>query len=489
MIEPRTIQELSGLLRARQVSSVELTKGYLERLDRSDGAIRSFVAVHREDALAAAAECDRLLGIGEVPSSPLFGLPVAIKDNMCVKGWEVTCGSKILKGYVAPYDATVVARLRAAGAVLIGLCNMDEFAMGSSTENSAYGPTRNPWDLGRVPGGSSGGSAAAVAAGFCGVSLGSDTGGSIRQPAAFCGVVGFKPTYGRVSRYGLIAFASSLDQIGPLASTVWDCAAAYEVMAGHDLQDTTSLPHPQELLTLGLREVGSHPLKGVRVGIPREYYGEGLDSEVRTVIETAIRQLTDLGGEVVDVSLPHTMHGLSTYYLIAPAEASSNLARYDGVEYGARVQASSYHLMAGATRGGGFGSEVKRRILIGTYVLSSGYYDAYYERAMKVRTLIKQDFDRVFDRVDVLVTPVAPTPPFRFGERAQNPLQMYMSDLLTIPTSLAGLPGLALPAGFTSEGLPVGLQVIGSSMQETAVFQTAYAYEQATTWHTQRPKL
>ncbi len=487
----QSIRELSGLIRSRKLSSVELTRAYLDRIHRLEHTLHAFVALHDEDAFTQAAMCDARLAKGEAPESPLFGLPFGIKDNMCVKGWEVTCASKILKGFVAPYDATVVERLKSAGAVLVGLCNMDEFAMGSSTENSSYGPTKNPWNVECVPGGSSGGSAASVAAGFCAASLGSDTGGSIPQPAAFCNVIGFKPTYGRVSRYGLIAFASSLDQIGPLTSTAWDCAAVYDAIAGHDRRDSTSLPQSFEPTRPGLEtSSSSRPLAGVRVGVPDEYFGEGIDQEVQDSVRRGIDQLAALGAACERVSLPHTRYGLSTYYLIAPAEASSNLARYDGVHFGRRADgASSYGEMVSRSRGEGFGAEVKRRILIGTYVLSAGYYDAYYARALKIRTLIKKDFDEAFQRVDVLAAPTAPTPPFRFGERAQNPLQMYMSDVLTIPTNLAGLPAVSIPGGFSASGLPIGLQLIGKSLGEGPLLKVAHAYEQATEWHTKRPKL
>ena len=422
-------------------------------------------------------------------AGPLWGIPVLVKDNICVEGVPTTCASKVLAGFRPPYSATVVERLKKAGALLMGMANMDEFAFGSSCEHSCYGPTRNPWDLERVPGGSSGGSAAAVAAGLTPLALGSETGGSVRQPASFCGVVGLKPTYGRISRYGLIAFASSLDQIGPMAKTVADNAALFQAIAGFDPRDSTSAQVP-------VSEAGpehSPDLKGMRLGVPREYFGKGVDPEVQSALEKAIEQLKQLGAVVNEVSLPHTEFAVPTYYIVATAEASSNLARFDGVRFGHRAKAKSgpfsMQEMFTRSREEGFGPEAKRRITLGTFVLSSGYYDAYYNRALKVRTLIKRDFDRVFEKVDCLVTPTAPTAAFRLGEKTEDPLTMYLSDIFTIPVNLAGVPGLSLPCGFTKGGLPVGMQLIAKPFAEETLFRVGHAYEQATEWHRREPSL
>lgn len=415
---------------------------------------------------------------------PLWGVPIALKDNLCVEGWEVTCGSKILKNFYAPYHATVVERLIAAGAIIVGRANMDEFAFGSSCESSCYGPTRNPWDSSRVPGGSSGGSAAAVAGNLAIAALGSDTGGSIRQPASLCGVVGLKPTYGRVSRYGLIAFASSLDQIGPLTKDVRDAALILKVIAGHDAKDSTSadLPVPDYMMSLG------KSVKGMKVGIPKEYFIKGLSPEVESAVKAAIQTYERLGAVIQDISLPHTRYAVSVYYVVAPSEASSNLARFDGVRFGYRDKdALSLAAMYAESRGKGFGAEAKRRIVLGTFALSSGYYDAYYLRAMKVRTKIKHDFDEAFKKVDVILTPTAPSTAFKIGEKTQNPLEMYLSDIFTISANLAGIPGMSIPCGFSKDNLPIGLQLLGKPFDEGTLFQLGHAFEQNTEFHLKRP--
>jgi len=480
-----TIHELQELLRRREVSATEVTHAYLQRIEAVEPKVRAYMTVTAEEALAQAARVDRRLASGE-PAGLLGGVPLAIKDVICTKGVRTTCSSKILENFIPPYDATVIERLKVQDAVFLGKTNMDEFAMGSSTENSAYFPTRNPWHPEYVPGGSSGGSAAAVAADLCAGALGSDTGGSIRQPAALCGIAGLKPTYGRVSRYGLVAFASSLDQIGPLAKDVRDCAILLKVIAGHDPLDSTSADIPVPDYTAFL----TGDVKGVRIGIPSEYFVEGMDPEIEGAIWEAIRVLESLGAVSEKVSLPHTEYAVATYYLIAPAEASSNLARYDGVKYGYRTARSDDILeMYQRTRREGFGPEVKRRIMLGTYALSAGYYDAYYLKALKVRTLIKRDFDEVFTHFDVIVTPTSPTAAFRFGEKTEDPLQMYLSDIFTIPCNLAGLPGISIPCGFTGRGLPIGLQILGKPFDEGTVLKVAYAYEQATEWHKRKPPL
>ena len=479
-----TIDEAQRRLRARELTSTELTRAVLERIERGEPALHSFITVTPELALAQARAADVRLAAGDAPA--LCGIPLAIKDIILTKGVRTTAGSKILASFVAPYDATVARRLRDDGAVWVGKANCDEFAMGSSTENSGYGPTRNPWDHARVPGGSSGGSSAAVAARLCYGALGTDTGGSIRQPAAHCGIVGLKPTYGRVSRYGVIAYASSLDQVGPMTRTVRDCALLLEGIAGHDRLDSTSVPEPVPRYAEQI-DAGS---KGLRVGLPKEYFVEGMQPDVADAVRTAVRQLESLGAIVEDVSLPHTEYAIPAYYLIATAEASSNLARYDGTRYGLRVDRGSGLLdMYQQTRAQGFGPEVKRRIMLGTYALSAGYYDAFYLKAQKVRTLIRRDFERVFERCQVLVTPTAPTTAFGLGEKVTDPLAMYLSDIFTIAVNLAGLPALSLPCGFDRGGLPIGLQIVGRPFDELTVLQTAYAYEQSTAWHQRAPSL
>jgi len=475
--------KLHEMIVSGELTSVEITERVLENIDRRDPLINAYLLVMREEALRTAEEVDRKVRAGERIHA-LSGIPVALKDLLCMVDTETTCASRILKGFIAPYDATVVEKLRAVDAVLIGKTNLDEFAMGSSTENSAFGPTRNPWDPERAPGGSSGGSAAAVAAGETIAALGSDTGGSIRQPAAFCGVVGLKPTYGRVSRYGLVAFASSLDQIGPLTRDVKDAAILMNAIGGHDPRDSTSAevdcPDFAESLEKGA--------KGLRIGVPREYFQEGIEPEVAGSVKAAVEVLEGLGAESLEISLPHFDYALAVYYIVAPAEASSNLARYDGVRYGYRnPEHEALVEMYSRTKSKGFGPEVKRRIMLGTFALSSGYYDAYYLKAQKVRTLIKDDFDKAFERCDIIVTPTAPTPAFKIGEKVNDPLQMYMSDVCTLSVNLTGLPGIVVPCGFSSGGLPIGLQIIGKPFDEQTLLRAAYAYEQSTDHHRATP--
>ncbi|MCS6781741.1 MAG: Asp-tRNA(Asn)/Glu-tRNA(Gln) amidotransferase subunit GatA [Gloeomargarita sp. SKYBB_i_bin120] len=483
------IQRLQTQLRQGETTSVALVEQYLERIRRREPHLKAYLTVTADLALARAAEMDARRAQGE-DLGWLMGIPIALKDNLCLQGIPTTCASRILEGYVPPYNATVVERLWQAGAVVLGKTNLDEFAMGSSTEHSAYQVTANPWDITRVPGGSSGGSGAAVAAQTCVAALGSDTGGSIRLPAAFCGVVGLKPTYGRVSRYGLVAYASSLDQIGPLAPTVMDAALVLQVIAGHDPKDSTSLAVPvpdyaQALTALPTKQ----PLKGVTLGVIQETVGEGLDPQVRQAFDAAVAQFQSLGAQVVPLSCPTFATGLAAYYIIAPAEASANLARYDGVKYGLRVPAPDVVTMYEQTRGQGFGPEVKRRIMLGTYTLSRGYYDAYYLQAQKVRTLIRRDFEQAFTQVQALLSPTAPVPAFPIGSKRHDPLSMYLTDLMTIPVNLAGLPAVSVPCGFTAEGLPIGLQIIGPVLQETRLLQIAHAYEQSTPWHRRVPPL
>jgi len=476
-----TIHGALDLLQRREISATELTQAILDRIVAVDNDTKAYLTLTPEAACEEARTADELRAAGT--AGALLGIPLALKDNICQIGLPTTCGSRILESFVPPYDATVVTRLHVAGAVFLGKTNLDEFAMGSSTENSAFFTTRNPWDLTRVPGGSSGGSAAALSANETLGALGSDTGGSVRQPASLCGVVGLKPTCGRVSRYGLVAFASSLDQIGPMGKDVTDCALLLSVIAGHDPRDSTSLDTPVPDYTRALRP----ELEALRVGVPREYFGAGTQPGVEMALRKAIQVLADLGAEIGETSLPHTEYALPVYYLLAPAEASANLARYDGVKYGySAPDAPDVWEAYRRTRQHGFGAEVKRRIMLGTYALSAGYYDAYYLKAQKVRTLIKQDFYQAFQEFDVLVGPTAPTVAFKIGEKAQDPLQMYLSDVFTIPQNLAGICALSLPCGF-ADGLPVGLQISGPVLGEELVLRVAYAYEQATEWHSQNP--
>ena len=478
-----TILELRGLLDTREVSPKEILDDIYGRIDEVEQRVRAFITITKEDAyrMADAAQ-DAIISSR---AGLLSGIPVAVKDNMCTKGILTTCASKILYNFIPPYESTVTNKLRNQNYCLVGKTNLDEFAMGSSTENSGFHTSRNPWNTECVPGGSSGGSAAAVAADECIAAIGSDTGGSIRQPASLCGVVGLKPTYGRVSRYGLVAFASSLDQIGPITKNVADAAAMLTVISGHDPLDSTSAPvaTPDYAVALG------KDIKGLRIGIPKECFIEGIDKDVDSAVRDAINKLESLGATVMEVSLPHTGYAIATYYILATSEASSNLARYDGVKYGFREQGKDLIEMYMNTRAKGFGAEVKRRIMLGTYALSSGYYDAYYKKAQQVRTLIKTDFDNVFKTVDAVVTPTSPTPAFRIGEKATDPLQMYLSDIFTISVNLAGVPGISIPCGFTRDDLPIGLQIIGKHFDEETILRVAYAYEQSTGWHMRRPSL
>jgi len=484
MLASLTAHELAARYRSDTATPTQAVTEYLARIERIDTQLRAFLTITREDALRRAAESDARFKAGD-PRGPLDGVPVALKDLFCTRGVRTTSGSKILDRFVPPYDATVVARLDAAGAILLGKLNMDEFAMGSSTEHSAFGTTRNPWDLARVPGGSSGASSAVVAADLAALSLGTDTGGSIRQPAAFCGVLGMKPTYGRVSRYGVIAFASSLDQVGPFAKDVEDAAVLLGTIAGVDPMDSTAVdvPIPDYRAALG------RGIEGIKIGVPAEYFIDGMDPEVERAVREAIAALEKLGARTEAVSLPHTEYGLAAYYVIAPAEASSNLARYDGVKYGLRVPGARDLIdMYSKTRAAGFGNEVKRRLMLGTYVLSAGYYDAYYGQAQKVRTLVRRDFEQAFARVDLIVAPTTPGVAFKMGEK-EDPLQMYLNDIFTIPVNLAGLPGVSIPGGFTQTGLPIGLQLIGRAFDEATLFRAAHAYQQVTSWHTRKPSL
>lgn len=479
-----TAHELRELLVKKEVSSVELTNRFLERIEAVESDVHAYVTITKDQALAAARKFDGELAKGE-KTLPLAGIPMALKDNLCTKGVRTTCSSKMLENYIPPFDATVVEKLANAGAVVLGKLNMDEFAMGSSTENSRFFPTRNPWDPDRVPGGSSGGPSAAVAAGEAAYTLGSDTGGSIRQPAALCGVVGLKPTYGLVSRYGLVAFASSLDQIGPFTRDVTDCATVLQAIAGHDPKDSTSanIPLPN------YREALVPEVKGLKVGVPAEYFAAGLDPDVEKQVKAAILKFEDMGAIIEETSLPHTEYALPAYYLIAPAECSSNLARYDGVSYGYRdAEAEDIVKMFMKTRNEGFGQEVKRRIMLGTYALSSGYYDAYYLKALKVRTLIKRDFDQAFEKYDILLTPTATSIAFKLGEKTTDPLAMYLNDLCTVTINLAGVPAISIPCGF-SRGLPIGLQLIAKPFAESTLFRAAYAFESHTDYHRQRPQV
>ncbi|HOP99299.1 MAG TPA: Asp-tRNA(Asn)/Glu-tRNA(Gln) amidotransferase subunit GatA [Acetivibrio clariflavus] len=471
-----TVHELSDLIKEKKVSAVEITKSYLDRIEKIDSKVGSYLSVLGEDAVKKAMEVQEKIDKGEA-KSPLSGIPVAIKDNICTEGIKTTCASKMLHNFVPPYNATIVKKLLDDNVVIIGKLNMDEFAMGGSTENSYFKPTKNPWDLERVPGGSSGGSATAVAANLTAFSLGSDTGGSIRQPASFCGVVGMKPTYGAVSRFGLVAFASSLDQIGPLTKDVTDCAIVLNCITGHDPMDSTSANVEYPDYTKAL----VNDVKGLRIGIPKEYMGEGINPEVRDAVLNAVEVLKKLGAQCEEFSLPLTEYAIPAYYLISSAEASSNLARYDGIKYGYRAEKYTDLLdLYKQTRSEGFGTEVKRRIMLGTYALSSGYYDAYYKKALQVRTLIKKGFDEAFEKYDIILGPTAPTTAYKLGEKVNNPLEMYLGDIYTVSVNIAGLPGLVVPCGFDSKGLPIGLQLIGKPFDESTLIQVGYTFEQNT---------
>lgn len=478
-----TLTEISKMISKDEVRPHEVIIDVFKRIQQVEPKVRAYITLTTDKAYEMAREAENAIFAGK--KSLLTGIPIAVKDNICTKGILTTCASKILYNFYPPYESTVTSKLLRQRYILTGKTNMDEFAMGSSTENSGFHITKNPWDLDRVPGGSSGGSAAAVAADECIAALGSDTGGSIRQPASFCGVVGLKPTYGRVSRFGLVAFASSLDQIGPITKCVADAALMMNVISGHDPMDSTSAP----IEATDFTEYLGQEVKGLKIGIPKEYFIEGMDEEVQERIKEAIRQLEALGCIPVEVSLPHTEYAVATYYIVATSEASSNLARYDGVKYGLRARGNDLLDMYLKTRSKGFGNEVKRRIMLGTYSLSAGYYDAYYKKALQVRTLIKRDFEKAFEGVDYIVTPTAPSPAFKIGEKIDDPLQMYLSDIFTISVNLAGVPAISIPCGFNSQGLPIGLQIIGKPFDEAGLLQLAYAYEQSTPWHKMKPNL
>lgn len=478
-----TIHELHQKLKNKEISSVELTQSVLDRIQKIDPQVEAYLTVCADQAEAMAQAADQKIAQGNI--SPLTGIPLAPKDIYLTEGIPTTCASKILTGFNPPYNGTVIEKCLAEGSVIVGKVNLDEFAMGSSTENSHFKQTRNPWNLDCVPGGSSGGSAAAVASDTCIASLGTDTGGSIRQPASFCGIVGLKPTYGRVSRYGVMAFASSLDQMGPMTKDVEDTALLMNVIAGHDAKDSTSIDQACPDYTQFLNQ----SIKGMKVGMPKEYFGDGIGAEVQEKVKAAIKKLEELGAVVEEVSLPHTEYAVAAYYIIAPAEASSNLARYDGVRYGFRAQADNLAAMYEQSKTQGFGSEVKRRIMLGTYVLSAGYYDAYYRKAQKARTVIRNDFLEVFKKVDVLATPTAPSTAFKIGEKTDDPLEMYLSDVCTVPINLAGVPAMSLPCGFGQDGLPIGLQLIAPTFEEGRLIQVGHAYEQAMEWRKQKPQL
>lgn len=479
-----SLTEAGDGLRKRDFSSRELTAAYLDRIEKLDPNIHAFINLTREQALASADKADKKLKMAKA-NNPLLGIPIAVKDVLAVQGMPATAGSKMLASFVPPYTASAVSRLQEAGAVILGKTNTDEFAMGSSTENSAFGTSHNPWNLDRVPGGSSGGSAAAVAANFAIAALGTDTGGSVRQPASFCGLTGFKPTYGRISRYGLIAYGSSLDSVGALAHTAEELAEIYNLMAGFDKLDATSVDRPVDTVKLN----GKQNIKGLKIGIPNEYLIEGLSAEVEQAVKTAVAEMETLGAEVVEISLPHTEYAVPVYYIIAPAEASANLARFDGVRYGHRADTDDMLEMFKQSRGEGLGNEVKRRIMLGTHVLSSGYFDAYYGQAQKVRTLIKQDFEKAFEQVDVIAAPVAPTTAFPIGEHSGDPLAMYLEDVFTLPANLAGIPGITFPVGFDRDNLPIGMQLMGAHFEEHKLFTAAHTYQSATDWHARRPEL
>jgi aspartyl-tRNA(Asn)/glutamyl-tRNA(Gln) amidotransferase subunit A len=480
-----TIHEAHELLKHRKISSTELTKSVLKRIAEIEGKVHACVTIVEDIALEEAERVDNYIKTAQ-DITPLTGIPTLIKDVICTRGIKTTCSSKMLENFVPPYDATVIEKLKAQKAVIVGKTNMDEFAMGSSTEHSAFFPTHNPWDLSRVPGGSSGGSAAAVAAAETIYALGSDTGGSVRQPAALCNVVGLKPTYGRVSRFGLVAFASSLDQIGPITKDITDCALVMNVIAGYDSGDSTSVPYPVPDYTQQLIP----DIRGLKIGIPKEYLVAGVQDQVRTALQAAINKLQELGAEIDwEISLPHTKYALAAYYILAPSEASANLARYDGVKYGfSQRDARNVIETTEKTRQFGFGPEVKRRIMLGTYALSAGYYDAYYLKAQKVRTLIKQEFDQAFEKYDALVTPTSPIVPFKLGEKLEDPMQMYLSDVCTLPINIAGIPAISIPAGF-ADNLPIGMQIMGKPFNEGTLMRIAFAYEQATDWHKRKPPL
>ncbi|MBI1824546.1 MAG: Asp-tRNA(Asn)/Glu-tRNA(Gln) amidotransferase subunit GatA [Nitrospirae bacterium] len=480
-----TISQAHSLLKKKEISSEELVKSVWERIDEVEPKISAFNSFQKEETLKNALKMDLKMREGKF-NSPLAGIPIAIKDNICTEGFRTTCSSRMLENFVSPYDATVIKKLKEADSILIGKTNMDEFAMGSSTENSAFKKSRNPWDIERIPGGSSGGSAAAVSADECMGALGSDTGGSIRQPAACCGVVGFKPTYGRVSRFGLVAFASSLDQIGPITKDVTDAAIMLNAISGHDPSDSTSSTRTSEDYTKALRP----EVRGIKIGIPKEYLIPGIDTEIEKSVMAAVKIWEKCGAEVSEISLPHTAYAVATYYILATAEASSNLERYDGVKYGYRSSGVKLlNDMYEKSRAEGFGPEVKRRIMLGTYALSSGYYDAYYKKAQQVRTLFIRDFTNAFKKVDVIVTPTTPTPAFKIGEKVQDPLQMYLSDIFTISANLAGIPAVSLPGGFSSQGMPIGIQVMGRYFEESILLNMAYAFEQASGIHNPKPNL
>jgi aspartyl-tRNA(Asn)/glutamyl-tRNA(Gln) amidotransferase subunit A len=486
MLNQLTISELGAKLAGREVSAREAMQACLDQIQREDGKIHAFISYNADDALAQADVADKELAKDGSNARRLLGIPVAVKDVLAVKNQPLNCGSKILGKFISPYDATVIEKLKAAGAIVFGRLNMDEFAMGSSTENSAFGITRNPWDTTRIPGGSSGGSAAAVAADETIAALGSDTGGSIRQPAALCGCVGLKPTYGRVSRCGLVAFASSLDQIGTFTKDVRDAATMLGVIAGHDSCDSTSVPQ----LVPDYSRALTGDIRGLKLGLPKEYMIGGLDAEVKSAIDAAVKKFQELGAEIMEISLPHTDYAAATYYIIAPAEASANLARFDGIRYGARVDGADPIELYCRTRGAGFGAEVKRRIILGTYVLSSGYYDAYYLSAQKVRTLIRNDFLKAFEKVDAIVTPTTPTAAFRIGEKFDDPLQMYLCDVFTLACNLAGICGISIPCGFTKNPkLPIGLQLLGKPFGEETLLKIVHVYEMNTAWHKQKPAM
>ncbi|HEX3719327.1 MAG TPA: Asp-tRNA(Asn)/Glu-tRNA(Gln) amidotransferase subunit GatA [Verrucomicrobiae bacterium] len=487
MLNQLTISELAASLERREVSARQIMQACLDQIARVDGRIHAFISVDHADALAQADAVDKAIAGGaNHRERPLLGIPIGVKDVLAVRNQPLNCGSKILNGFISPYTATAVEKLQQAGAVVFGRLNMDEFAMGSSTENSAFGPTHNPWDTTRIPGGSSGGSAAAVAADECIATLGTDTGGSIRQPAALCGCIGLKPTYGRVSRFGLVAFASSLDQIGPFAKNVKDAALVLRAISGHDPCDSTSIPQAVPDYAAAL----NGEIKGLKLGLAKEYMIGGLDPEVAASVQNAVRQFEKLGAEIVEISLPHTDFAVATYYIVATAEASSNLARFDGIRYGLRVEGRDAIDLYSKTRQAGFGAEVKRRIILGASVLSSGYHDAYYLRAQKVRTLIRRDFLEAFDKVDAIITPTSPTAAFKLGEKADDPLQMYLSDIFTISCNLAGICGISLPCGFTANPkLPIGLQLLGKPFGEETILKLAHAYEQCTPWHTEKPPM